>query len=239
MAGPLEIKSTVFVDVRQRYEDHDWAWRPLLLPFFSSALTVPTRAMDNPAVTMPASARVRSLHRTTTNPSGEEEDLSSKKEPARLTKYDVGWRRIVRNFSPSWFSVTMGTGIVSTIFITFPWQAQWLYYLSIIFFVLNVCLFTAALLASVLRYTLYPEIWTVMIEDSTNSLFLGTIPMGFATIVEMWTFVCVPAWGEWAVWVAWGLWMVDALVAVIVTVSLGILLYGRCIPLCLAYSFAN
>lgn len=63
-----------------------------------------------------------------------------------------------------------------------------------------------------------------MIADSTNSLFLGTIPMGFATIVEMWIFVCVPAWGQWAVWVGWGMWMLDSVVAVSVTISLGILL---------------
>ena len=68
------------------------------------------------------------------------------------------------------------------------------------------------------------EIWTVMIQDATNSLFLGTIPMGFATIVEMWIFVCVPAWGDWAAYVGWALWMVDAIVAVAVTVSLGVLL---------------
>lgn len=121
--------------------------------------------------------------------------------------------------------VTMGTGIVSTILITIPWKAQWLYWLSIVFFALNVCLFAAALTTSILRYTLYPEIWTVMIQDSTNSLFLGTIPMGFATIVEMWIFICVPAWGPWAASFAWALWMVDSLVAVAVTLSLGILLY--------------
>lgn len=63
-----------------------------------------------------------------------------------------------------------------------------------------------------------------MIEDSNNSLFLGTIPMGFATIVEMWIFVCVPAWGHWAVYVAWALWILDSIVAVSVTLSLGILL---------------
>lgn len=113
---------------------------------------------------------------------------------------------------------------MSTILITIPWKADWLYYLSIVFFILNVCLFSLALTASVLRYTIWPEIWQVMIDDATNSLFLGTIPMGFATIVEMWIFVCVPAWGTWAAYVGWALWMLDSVVAVSITVSLGILL---------------
>lgn len=57
-----------------------------------------------------------------------------------------------------------------------------------------------------------------------NSLFLGTIPMGFATIIRSFMAICVPGWGRWAVWFAFGLWVVDSLVAVVVTVSLGILL---------------
>lgn len=63
-----------------------------------------------------------------------------------------------------------------------------------------------------------------MIQDSSNSLFLGTIPMGFATLVKMWISVCVPAWGEWAAYFGWALWILDSVVAVAVTVTLGILL---------------
>ena len=111
----------------------------------------------------------------------------------------------------------MGTGIVAVLLISIPYQATWLYYLSLVFFVLNTLIFSLALLTSILRYSLYPEIWTVMIRDPVNSLFLGTIPMGFATLIEMWVFVCVPAWGPWAVTVAWVMWMVDAVVAAAVT----------------------
>ena len=118
----------------------------------------------------------------------------------------------------------MGTGIVSILFNIMPYNAAWLYYLSLVFFCLNILLFGLALLTSLLRYTLYPEIWGVMIRDPNNSLFLGTLPMGFATIVEMWVFVCVPVWGDWARTVAWVLWMVDTMVAAAVTLSLSALL---------------
>ena len=144
--------------------------------------------------------------------------------PAPKSKHQVGWRRVVRNFSPSWFSVTMGTGICSLLLITIPWKADWLYWLSIVFFILNGILFSLAFIISVLRYTLYPKIWTVMIHDPTMSLFLGTFPMGFATLVESWIFLCCPYWGYWSVWVAWIAWMIDVLVAVAVTVSLPLLL---------------
>ena len=190
--------------------------------------------MDNPAVTMPAIQRLRTSQRSASangttavvsDPSGDQVQITkTRSNNTYVSRYDKGWRRFVSNFSPSWFSVTMGTGIVSTILYTIPWKADWIYYLSIIFFVLNVCLFSAAFTISVLRYTFWPEIWTVMIQDPTNSLFLGTIPMGFATIVEMWIFICVPPWGDWAAYVGWALWMLDSIVAVAVTVSLGVLL---------------
>jgi tellurite resistance protein TehA-like permease len=146
---------------------------------------------------------------------------------AAPSKYDVGWRRVVRNFSPSWFSVTMGTGVVSILLIQIPFQADWLYWASVAFFAVNAVLFALAFVVSVLRYTLYPEIWAVMIADSTNSLFLGTAPMGFATLISSWVFLCCPYWGPWATTLAWVCWMADSVVAVAVTVSLPFLLMSQ------------
>ncbi|KAF2036783.1 C4-dicarboxylate transporter/malic acid transport protein-like protein [Setomelanomma holmii] len=157
-------------------------------------------ASDNPALTAPAAQRApinraksHSRKNASPNGSGNSQDTVTREE---LTKYDVGWRRIVRNFSPSWFSVTMGTGIVSLLLIAIPFKAAWLYWLSVMFFGLNAILFTCAFCISVFRYTVYPEIWTVMIQDSVNSLFLGTIPMGFATLVSAWCSLCIPYWGS-------------------------------------------
>ena len=75
----------------------------------------------------------------------------------------------------------MGTGIVSILLHNLPYNAQWLQYISYIFFGLNVLLFSIFLTLSVLRYTLYPEIWVAMIFHPAQSLFLGCFPMGFAS----------------------------------------------------------
>lgn len=200
---------------------------------------------NNPAVTVPATESHRyfngtnGIHTTrandrndlknvtTSDPSGERSDVLRTKTTSSTVKNERGWRRIVRNFSPSWFSVTMGTGVVAIIFHSIPWRADWLYYLSIVFFVLNVCLFTAAFTISVLRYSIWPEIWTVMVQDATNSLFLGTVPMGFLTLVEMWIFVVIPAWGLWALYLGWAMWMLASIASITVTVSLGVLLMSE------------
>ncbi|KAI7244394.1 putative C4-dicarboxylate transporter/malic acid transport protein [Hortaea werneckii] len=126
------------------------------------------------------------------------------------SKLQTGWRRIIRNFTPSWFSVTMGTGITSILLHNLPYNGVWLHDISYILFALNVLLFTIFSLISVLRYTLYPEIWHAMIQHPAQSLFIGTFPMGLATIVNMVAFVCVPAWGG-ATWkLAWALWWIDS-----------------------------
>jgi C4-dicarboxylate transporter/malic acid transport protein. len=120
----------------------------------------------------------------------------------------------------------MGTGIVSVLMTLIPFDAPVLHYSSIIFFLLDTVLFTLASITSILRYALYSEIWNVMIQDPTNSLFLATIPMGSATLIEMWVFICVPNWGEWAKKVVWDLWMIDMVAAASVTLSLSFIFVG-------------
>lgn len=75
----------------------------------------------------------------------------------------------------------MGTGIVSILLHNLPYNAQWIQYISYVVFALNVALFLTFLLLSILRYGLYPEIWMAMIEHPGQSLFLGCVPMGFAS----------------------------------------------------------
>lgn len=108
----------------------------------------------------------------------------------------------------------MGTGIVSILLNTLPYNGRWLYWISVVLFALNVALFGIFTLITTLRYVLYPEIFSVMVVHPSQSLFLGTIPMGFATIVNMFCFVCVPAWGTWASYFAWAMWIVDAVMSV-------------------------
>ncbi|RMZ90535.1 hypothetical protein DV736_g2238, partial [Chaetothyriales sp. CBS 134916] len=217
------------------------------MAYFRDVALVPARFVsDNPALTTAISrtvsrtsrknslslARSRSSVNFPTDPvvnylSNSNAANNDDDDTASPSKYDIGWRRVVCHFSPSWFATTMGTGIVSLILICIPFKAHWLYWLSVCFFCLNALLFTLALSISTLRYTLHPEIWTVMIADSTDSLFLGCLPVGFATLVEAWIFLCCPYWGHWSVYVAAAAWMLDCVLAVFVTLSLPFLLMSQ------------
>ncbi len=80
-----------------------------------------------------------------------------------------------------WFAVNMGTGIVSILLHNLPYNAPWVQYISFGFFILNISLFLVFLAITLARYALYPEIWHVMLKHPAQSLFLGCLPMGFAS----------------------------------------------------------
>ncbi|OAL37036.1 hypothetical protein AYO20_03805 [Fonsecaea nubica] len=130
-------------------------------------------------------------------------------------KNQRGWRKVVLNFTPSWFAATMGTGIASILLHQLPYNGDWLYWLSVIIFCLNIGLFCFFLLISILRYIMFPGLFMAMIRHPVQSLFVGTFPMGLATIVNMVVFVCVEHWGVWATTLAWTLWWIDVAIAVI------------------------
>jgi hypothetical protein len=81
---------------------------------------------------------------------------------------DIGFR---------WFTVCMGTGIVSVLLNTFPYPARWLYWLSIIVFCLNIALFVSFIIISILRYTLWPEAWRELKDKPNQAFYLGAIPI--------------------------------------------------------------
>lgn len=80
--------------------------------------------------------------------------LERKKTNTYYSKHHRGWRHLVRNFTPSWFAVTMGTGISSILLHQLPYNAHWLHIISYIVFCLNIFLFVTFFFISLLRYTL-------------------------------------------------------------------------------------
>lgn len=86
-------------------------------------------------------------------------------------RHNYGWRKIVLNFTPSWFSVNMGTGIVSILLHNLPYNGRWLYWISVSIFCLNVFLFIIFLTISVFRYLMYKGLFMSMIRHPVQSLF--------------------------------------------------------------------
>lgn len=129
--------------------------------------------------------------------------------------------------SRSWFTVTMGTGITSMLLHDLPYNAVWLYWLSIIVFISNIVLFVSFLALSLARYMCWKGTWIAMIHHPEQCLYLGAVPMSLGTIVCMICYVCVEAWGTPARYLAIILWAIEAVLSVLCAFILSFLLISR------------
>ncbi|QYS99599.1 Malate permease [Trichoderma simmonsii] len=154
------------------------------------------------------------INPTVNAPQGEVDKMDISLPPLQKREKNV-WV-VVRAFTPAWFTVNMGTGIVSILLHNLPYNGAWLYWISVIVFVLNLTLFILFTFISALRYLIYPGLFMTMIRHSAVPLLLGAFPIALSTIVEMIVLVCVPAWGPWTIKLAWTLWWIDAAISIII-----------------------
>jgi hypothetical protein len=144
--------------------------------------------------------------------------------------------RFLKTKQNRWFSVSMGTGITSVLLLMLPYNGVWVYWISVSVFVLNVVLFGIGTVITLLQFTLYPKVWGVILNDPYQTMFIGCFPIGFATIIDMFVLVCVPAWGNCMGIVAWVFWMIDAAIAAMAAMWLPFLLcVGARLPLLQSY----
>lgn len=140
----------------------------------------------------------------------------------------IGWRRLIRNFTSPWFTVVMGTGLVSILLhqMPSPYDSKWARILGTIVFVLNLVLFIIFSFITTLRYVLFPEIIPAVLKSSQECLFFGAFPMGLATLINMFVYVCVEPghWGPWAVNFAWAWFWVDAVIATLCTLGVPVMM---------------
>ncbi|KAG9316480.1 voltage-dependent anion channel [Chiua virens] len=81
----------------------------------------------------------------------------------------------------------MGTGATSALIHNFPYGdgSPLIRIFTLIIFFLNLALFISITAATAARYALYPQVWSRMLRHPAQSLFLGAIPMGFATLINV------------------------------------------------------
>ena len=132
---------------------------------------------------------------------------------------------IIRQFTPNWFTVSMGTGVVALIVSEFPmlkaltWQlGTGLWYFNILLFVLFSVLYG-------LRWAFYPHEAKQIFQHPSMSLFLGTIPMALATILNGFLKYGQPIYGDTAVQIAQMLWYTDVVLALLVAWAVPFAMY--------------
>lgn len=97
-----------------------------------------------------------------------------------------GMRERVLHFTPSWFSVTMGTGVISSLLLLLPWEPlkPGLKYPAAVWLVADILLFIFFSVAFLARYAIFPQVLPLTIKHPQKSMFLGTVPMGLIVIIS-------------------------------------------------------
>lgn len=135
-------------------------------------------------------------------------------------------RDVIRQFTPNWFTMTMGTGVVALILPEFPFAQEILWQGATALWQFNAFVFIVFSLVYALRWLIYPQEAKQIFSHPSMALFLGAIPMGLATVLNGFLKYGVALYGDVAIQIAQVLWFVDAILAV----GIGVL-----VPFCMFY----
>jgi C4-dicarboxylate transporter/malic acid transport protein len=91
---------------------------------------------------------------------------------------------IVRNFTPNWFTATMGTGALALTLNQFPLPLPGLRAVAESLWLGNIALFALFSLLYAARGLLFPREAALIFRHPVMSMFFGAIPMGLATIAN-------------------------------------------------------
>ena len=132
---------------------------------------------------------------------------------------------IIRQFTPNWFTATMGTGITALAVNQFPFPVPGLHAIGQALWLANIGLFTLFSALYAARWVLFPHEARRIFGHSVMSMFFGAIPMGLATILNGFLVFGLPLWGQDAVEIARALWWIDASMAVVCGVAVPFLMF--------------
>jgi C4-dicarboxylate transporter/malic acid transport protein len=122
-------------------------------------------------------------------------------------------RDIIRQFTPNWFAATMGTGILALALPQLPNIGPALAPLGEALWLLNIALFCLFAGLYGARWILFPHEARRVFGHESMSMFLGTIPMGLATIINGFVAFGLPRFGAVVLPIAHALWWIDVAMA--------------------------
>ena len=134
---------------------------------------------------------------------------------------------VVRQFTPNWFAATMGTGVLALILPQLPGAgpalkplAEGLWWFDVGLFLLFSGLYAA-------RWVLFGHEARRIFGHSVVSMFIGTIPMGLATILNGALAFALPRFGVEVIGWVLAFWWLDVAMAVACGVGIPFLMFTR------------
>ncbi|KAJ7454757.1 voltage-dependent anion channel [Mycena latifolia] len=133
-------------------------------------------------------------------------------------------KNCVRHFTPAWHTIVMGTGAVSALASRFHFAqgSEAIQVVTLLFFFLNLCFFVLICGATFARYHIFPELWPAMLRHPTQSLFIGAVPMGAATLINiaLVTHQNYSFAGPGFLYALWAFWWLDSAVSLLTAVGM-------------------
>ena len=134
---------------------------------------------------------------------------------------------MVRQFTPNWFAAIMGTGVLALVLPQLPGVGparrplgEWLWWFDVGLFALFSALYAA-------RWVLFGHEARRIFGHSVVSMFIGTIPMGLATILNGALAFALPRFGVEVVGWVQAFWWLDVAMAVACGVGIPFLMFTR------------
>ncbi|MFW2077906.1 TDT family transporter [Acinetobacter sp. ULE_I010] len=136
-------------------------------------------------------------------------------------------RDVIRQFTPNWFTMTMGTGVVALILPEFPFAQALLWQVATGLWQFNIMVFSAFMMLYLLRWLIYPQEAKQIFSHPSMALFLGAIPMGLATIINGFLKFGIILYGDVAIQIAQLLWYIDVILAVVIAVIVPFFMFSK------------
>ncbi|ONM45140.1 C4-dicarboxylate ABC transporter [Halopseudomonas pachastrellae] len=129
-------------------------------------------------------------------------------------------REVIRQFTPNWFAVVMGTGILALALpqLGAPALGQGLWVANLLLFALFCVLYA-------LRWLCYFDQARRIFGHATVSMFIGTIPMALATLLNGLPSYGVALWGEGVLALMLPIWWLDVALALACGVGIPYLMF--------------
>ena len=132
--------------------------------------------------------------------------------PRPFSRLPEPWA-FVRHFTPNWFAMTMGTGVLALVIAHLPWALPGQMILAEILWLFGVALFALFALLFLTRVLLHRDTLWPMLLHPVQSMFLGAIPMGLAVLISGLVQFGPARWGDGVYALAHALWWLDAAMA--------------------------
>lgn len=136
-------------------------------------------------------------------------------------------REMVRQFTPNWFAATMGTGILALALPQLPGAGPLLQLAGEWLWLFNIGLFTLFTALYAARWVFFWHEARRIFGHNVVSMFIGTIPMGLATIINGILAFGLARWGAGMVPLAQALWWLDVAMALACGVLIPYLMFTR------------